>query len=208
MSDGRTTASIQRYLDQIVDLRGDAPAEPIVRELLERATRRLHLLCTTMLHRSYARLARPPLNLRSDEMLSGVVERLLKALRGARPANVRGFFALANQHMRWELNELARQADRRSPEAELHSDVAAKATTVEPGPSVDASRIFDAIEQLPDEEREVFSLVRVQGMAHAEAAEVLGVATKTVQRRLRRSLLLLTERLGDLVPAESDDAPR
>jgi RNA polymerase sigma-70 factor (ECF subfamily) len=79
---------------------------------------------------------------------------------------------------------------------------------VEPGPTVTASRIFDAIEQLPDEEREVFSLVRVQGMAHAEAAEVLGVATKTVQRRLRRSLLLLTERLGDLVPAESDDAPR
>jgi RNA polymerase sigma-70 factor (ECF subfamily) len=108
MSEGRTTASIQRYLDQLGDLRGDAPAEPIVRELLERATQRLHVLCATMLHKSYPRLARPPLNLSADEMLSGVVERMLKALRAQHPENVRRFFALANQHMRWELNEMAR----------------------------------------------------------------------------------------------------
>jgi hypothetical protein len=41
--------------------------------------------------------------------LSAVVERLLKALRAARPQTVREFFALANQHMRWELNDLARR---------------------------------------------------------------------------------------------------
>jgi hypothetical protein len=40
-------------------------------------------------------------------MLSAVVERLLKPLREARPETVRQFFALASQHMRWELNHLA-----------------------------------------------------------------------------------------------------
>ena len=52
-----------------------------------------------------------PLNLQAEEMLSAVVERLLKALREARPATVRQFFALASQHMRWELNDMARRLD-------------------------------------------------------------------------------------------------
>ena len=40
--------------------------------------------------------------------------------------------------------------------------------------------------------------MRIQGLTYAEAAELLGVAPKTVQRRLDRGLQLLTERLGDL----------
>src|SRR5262245_1635303 len=70
-----TTAVVQNFLD---DLKGDTPADPIVRDLLSRAAGRLHLLCASMLSRHYARLPRPPLNLRSEEMLSGLVERLLK----------------------------------------------------------------------------------------------------------------------------------
>ena len=42
-----------------------------------------------MLYRSYPRLTRPPLYLEADEMLGAVVERLLKALREARPRTVR-----------------------------------------------------------------------------------------------------------------------
>ena len=64
-----------------------------------------------MLFRHYPRLTRPPLNLQPDEMLSAVVERMLKAMRSVRPENARQFFALANQHMRWELNDLARRLD-------------------------------------------------------------------------------------------------
>jgi RNA polymerase sigma-70 factor (ECF subfamily) len=44
-------------------------------------------------------------------MLSAVVERLLKALREARPATTRQFFALACRYMRWELNDMARRLD-------------------------------------------------------------------------------------------------
>ena len=109
MSEERTTAVVQRYLDELA---GDAPAEPVVRALLDRAVRRLHLLCNSLLHRSYSRLTRPPLNLQADELLGAVVERLLEALREARPTTGREFLALAGQHLRWELMIAAMSGDR------------------------------------------------------------------------------------------------
>ena len=39
-------------------------------------------------------------------------------------------------------------------------------------------------------------------MTHTEAAQVLGVSTVTVKRRLKRGLLLLTEQLADRRPCE------
>src|SRR5205085_9472076 len=118
--DNHTTAAVQRFLDELAGLRGDSPAEPVIRDLLATAVHRLQVLCTSLLFRSYPRLTRPPLNLQADEMLGAVVERLLKAMREVRPATVRQFFALANQHMRWELNEMARRLDEQPVGVELH----------------------------------------------------------------------------------------
>jgi RNA polymerase sigma-70 factor (ECF subfamily) len=59
----------------------------MIRELPERAAGRLRLLCATFLHKSYPRLARPPVNLEMDELLGGVVAGLLTALRTTRPAD-------------------------------------------------------------------------------------------------------------------------
>ena len=63
--------------------------------------------------------------------------------------------------------------------------------------------MFRAIDELPDDEREAFELVRVQGMTHAEAAGLLGVTDRTVLRRLNRSVLLLSEKVGDLRPIDA-----
>ena len=49
MDEDRTTAVVQRYLDELA---GDGPAEPVIRALLDRAVRRLHELCAALLHRS------------------------------------------------------------------------------------------------------------------------------------------------------------
>ena len=127
MHEEPTTVIIQRYLDA---LPGDAAAEPIVRELLERAVGRLRLLCATLLYKSYPRLTRPPVNLETDELLGGVVAGLLKALRTTRPATVRQFFALANQHMRWQLNDLARRLDEQRPSGWEGDEQAGSGTTV------------------------------------------------------------------------------
>jgi RNA polymerase sigma-70 factor (ECF subfamily) len=148
------------------------------------------------------------LNLQPDELLGGVVERLLKALRAVHPTNVRQFFALANQHMRWELNDLARRLDEQPRAVEAQADLVPAAESTDSGLSSDGRRILEAIDNLPDEEREVFGLVRIQGLSQSDAAEVLKVSAKTVQRRLNRSLLLLAEQLRDLQPhaQQPDDA--
>jgi RNA polymerase sigma factor (sigma-70 family) len=192
-----TTAAVQQYLGELAGVRGDTPADPIIRALLGRAVGRLHLLCATLLHKSYPRLTQPPLNLQAEEVLSAVVERLLKSLEKVRPQNVRQFFALANQHMRWELNDLARRLDKYAPDAELLDSRAIAFESSGSELSQNARRMLDAIENLPEVEREVFSLVRIQGMTQAEAADVMEVSLKTIQRRLNHSLLLLTESLTD-----------
>jgi RNA polymerase sigma-70 factor (ECF subfamily) len=198
MSEEPTTVIVQRYLDA---LPGDTAAEPVVRELLERAAGRLRLRCGTLLHKSYPRLTRPPANLETDELLGDVVAGLLTALRKTRPPTVRRFFALANQHMRWQLNDLARRLDERRAAAALaESGVAASPASTDSVLSPGARRILEVIEGLPEDEREVFELVGIQGLTHAEAAAVVGVSQKTVQRRLNEARLLLAERLADLRP--------
>src|SRR5262250_2318756 len=122
MSAEPTTAAVQRYLDALA---GDQPAEPIVRALLDRSIRRLQMLCANLLYRKYRRLTLPPLNLQPDEMLDAVVERLLKAMRSVRPQTVRQFFALVHQHMRWELNDVARRLDEQPPVMAVHEDLVA-----------------------------------------------------------------------------------
>jgi RNA polymerase sigma factor (sigma-70 family) len=202
MNDDQTTVAVQRYLDELAQLPGDAPAEPLIRALIGRSVDRLHILCETLLLHSYPRLTRPPLNLQTEEMLSSVVDRLLKALRETRPPTVRQFFGLANQHMRWELNDLARRLDKEAPAVELREAMVAAPHSSESGLSQDARRMLEAIDGLPEEEREVFSLVRIQGMTANEVANIVGCSTKTVQRRLNRGLILLDEILADLRPIE------
>src|SRR5258706_2655572 len=204
MSAAYTTIAVQRFLDELGE---QSSAEPVVRALLDRSVRRLQQLCNGLLYRRYPRLTRPPTNLVADELLSAVVERLLKALREARPTTTRQFFALACQHIRWELNDMARRLDERPPVAELREDMIAAPAESVSGPTPDASRILRAIEDLPEAERESFDLVRIQGLSQAAAAGVLGVSPMTVNRRLHRALQQLAASLADLYPDEDDADP-
>ncbi|MFI5337965.1 MAG: RNA polymerase sigma factor [Opitutales bacterium] len=199
MSGEQTTVVVQRYLNELA---ADSPAEPIVRALLDGAVRRLHFLCATLLYRSYPRLTQPPLNLQADELLGAVTEQLLKALREARTRTVRQFFALANQHMRWELNDLARRLDEQPPAVELREELVPAPASSGSGLTPNGRPMLKAIEDLPEDEREAFCLVGIQGMTQTEAAELLGVAVSTVKRRLDRGLRLLTKSLADLRPGE------
>ena len=177
MSEEHTTAVVQRYLDE---LGGDSPTEPIVRALLDRAVRRLHVLCATLLYRSYPRLTRPPLNLEADELLGAIAERLLKALHEARPRTVRQLFALANQHIHWELNNLARRSHGQPGAVALYEDLVVAAALGGSSLGPDGRRMLEAIADLPDDEHEVFDPVRIQGMTQSDVTEVLGVLSKTV----------------------------
>jgi RNA polymerase sigma-70 factor (ECF subfamily) len=204
MNDDNTTAVVQCHLDELA---GDLPAKPVVRALLDRSVRRLHLLCATLLQRSYPRLTGPPLNIQADELLGAIAERLYKALLEARPRSVGEFYALANEHMRWQLNDLAGRLDDQSAAAELAEGLVPAPASSASGLTPDGRRILRAIDALPEEEREVFDLVRIQGMTQAEAAGLLGVSAATVKRRLSRGLRLLAEQLADLRPGERPPDP-
>lgn len=203
---GATTVAVQRYLDALAQ---DPSPDPIVRALVTRSVQRLERLCGVLLHRSYPRLTRAPLALEAGDVLGAVVERLLKATREVRPRDARQFFALANRHIRWELNTLARSLDEsRSVSAtglEVDHSIPAPAVT-DTGLSPALTRLLAAIDELSEEQREAFDLVRVQGLTHPEAASVLGVSTKTVQRRLHDASLFLEERVGALRSDETAPA--
>jgi len=80
-----------------------------------------------------------------------------------------------------------------------------------PGPSTEQlaigglirARIGDAVEGLPEEQREVFLLRQLQGLAFKEIAEVVGVPSNTVKSRMRYALERLQGLLSDL--EESDE---
>ena len=203
---GNTTAILERHLSDLQSVTG-VSADPVIRELLSRAVDRIRISSTSLLMRSYPRLTQPPMGVEADEVLSNVVERLMKALREVRPGSARQFFALANRHIRWELNDLCRRLDQREPHRPL--DASAVAPPPPPPDSLATTglcRILGEIEEMPADLREAFDLVRVQGLTQAEAATVLGVSLKTVQRRLARGVSLLAERLQDMVPpVESAD---
>ena len=114
---------------------------------------------------------------------------------------MRQFFALVNQHLRWELNDLARRLDKQPTEVEVRDDLVVAPASSSSVLTPNGRPILEAIDELPEDEREAFSLVHVQGVTPGDAAEVLGVSVRTVQRRLNRSLVLLAIRLDDLRPS-------
>lgn len=75
-----------------------------------------------------------------------------------------------------------------------------------PGPSTEQlaaggllkERIAAAVEALPEEQREVFLLRQLQGMAFNEIAGVVGAPANTVKSRMRYALERLREALRDL----------
>lgn len=198
-----TTVVVQRHLDELA--RGE-PSEAVVRALLERSVCRLRRLCVLLLARSYPRLMKPPMSLEAEDLLGALAERMMKALREARPTNARQYFSLAGQHMRWELNDLARRLDERPGAVELRDDLTLAPGSSDSGLSRDGRRMLAAIDDLPEEEREVFDLIRIQGLTTPEAAKVLGVSESTVKRRLRKGLANLAEVLDDLRPHDEPPA--
>src|ERR1700761_281505 len=148
MNQESTTAVVQRYL---MALAGDAPAEPIIRAMLGRSAHRLERLCGNLLHRRYPRLARPPSNLETEDMVGSLVEGLLKAMDMVRPQTVRQFFALVNQHMRWQLNDLARRLDEQPAFVELREEYLVAPVSSGSAITPDGRRMLQAIENLPED---------------------------------------------------------
>lgn len=185
---------------------GDAAA---TNELLRHVSERLQRLTRQMLksHPAVKRWAQ------TDDVLQGSLVRLLRALQNVQPDSMRAFFALATQQIRWELVDLARHyygpqgvgANHASHDANAAGEQAPldHADSAE-GPSSLAEwcEFHQKIDELDDDEREVVGLLFYQGLTQAEAAELLQVTVRTVQRRWHAALLKLHDILKDHAPEQ------
>jgi RNA polymerase sigma factor (sigma-70 family) len=195
-----TTVQLQRCLDRL--RAGDETAR---KELLNRACERLRRLTRKMLHAD-GRLKRWE---ETDDVFQSAMLRLCRALQDISPGSVREFFRLAAVQVRRELIDLARHyygprgvvAQRQSNSVAPSAHSTCSAAHEPADHSQDPSQLaawteFHAqIGALPDEEREVFDLLWYHGLAQAEAAKVLQVSTRTVERRWQAARLHLYDAL-------------
>ena len=181
--------------------KGDGSAKT---EIIEHACERLRLLASKMLRRDYARLARWE---QTDDVLQNTLIRLHRSLSELQPESVEQFMGLAATQIRRSLLDLARHHFGPEGAAKLHySDVARTDLplqvdiqpdkTDEPQSMDEWTLFHEAVQQLPDEEKQVFHLVYYDGLTHVEAAELLGITDRTIRRRWQSARVLLHEELG------------
>ena len=200
------TVLIQAWLDRLRG--GDETARG---ELLNCACGRLRKLARKML-KGYPNVRRWE---QTDDVLQNAVLRLHRTLRQLAVETTLDFFRLAALHVRRELLDLARHyygpqgqgarhaSDPGGPPSETNDPASGAPAdlTHEPSRLACWGEFHEQIAGLPEEEREVFELLRIQGLSYAETAEVLKVSESTVHRRLNRGLVSLEEKLADLRPA-------
>jgi RNA polymerase sigma-70 factor (ECF subfamily) len=143
----------------------------------------------------------------TDDVLQNSMIRLHRALADVRLESVRHFFRLAASVVRRELIDLARH--HLGPEgagAHHHTD-GQPADDAGGSLHVDAMEPYDLsswtefhleVENLPDDEQEVVSLLFYEGLTQEEAAKVLSISLRTLKRRWQAAKLRLSEVLhGD-----------
>jgi RNA polymerase sigma-70 factor (ECF subfamily) len=194
MTDGHTSSS--KLLECLARAaRGEIAA---LNEVILTAGKRLELLTHRML-RDYPRVRRWA---ETGDVLQNALIRLCRALAQVQPATPRDFYALATTQIRRELIDLARHFAGRENAAAHHESDPAGADEVgsgrdtpdqthDPAALADWAEFHSQVSTLPDEDREVFGLLFYQGLAQEEAAELLGVSLRTIQRRWQAALLHL-----------------
>jgi RNA polymerase sigma factor (sigma-70 family) len=102
-------------------------------------------------------------------------------------------FALASQHIRFELLDLIRHHRREQRVTSLQAMVDSEGRAYDPadtGTDVAARLVNwecfnEKLAQLPDELRQVVDLLYFQRMSQQDAATLLGVTDRTIRNRLR-----------------------
>jgi RNA polymerase sigma-70 factor (ECF subfamily) len=175
-------------------------------DLLAHAADRLVRLARRMLRR-YPNLRRWE---QTDDVFQNAAVRLHGSLRKVKPDSVRNFYGLATLEIRRTLIDLCRrhfgpegaagkyESDLKGDED--HGILQNEPDRHDPGSLELWSQFHEAVDKLPDEEREVTHLVWYGGMKQAEVATVLGVSVPTIKRRWYRARLLLYTLMDGQVP--------
>jgi RNA polymerase sigma factor (sigma-70 family) len=200
-----TTERVERLL---ADLRaGNAEARG---ELLEAACNRLTAI-TRKLKRTFPKVSRWE---QTEDVLQNASLRLYQSLADVPIENPVHFFRLAALQIRRELIDMSRRYDGPQGMGRKHySHRVGASDAPTPSPAFDAAEstynpnkvaewaeFHEAIEQLPEPEREVTELIWYHEMSHKDAADLLAVDERTIRRRWRNARLALHEKLQGELP--------
>ncbi len=165
--------------------------------LIAHACERLRVLARKML-RHYPSVRRWA---ETDDVLQGALVRLHRALSDVTPETPAQFYGLAAMQIRRELVDLARHYYGANGWGKRHQtdgeDVVAAVQdqTSEPT-SLEAWACFhQAVETLPEEQKQVVNLLWYEGLPQRQAAEVLEVSLSTLKRRWQAARLALCAKL-------------
>ena len=189
-----STSALQRW---VVELQAGRPnaAEPVFRAM-QKSVQRLAA-------RAFKKFPRAGRFADLDDVIQGSLIRLLSTLRAIRPESTRQFYALANTAIRRELLDLIKKYYGPAGAGTHLSGISVGNESGELDPAdeyrtdLDSMSAFHtAVEQLPLEEREAFSLLYYHDWPLADIAELFQVSTRTVQRWQANAEELLRRKLG------------
>ncbi len=201
---GSQTTGLQVWLDEL-----RAGNEAARAEVINRSCGRLRQLAHRML-KNYPRLRRWE---QTDDVLQNAMIRLHHSLAQVKPESVALFLGFAAAQVRRTLLDLLRHHF--GPEgaaAHHHTDGKGAAdglasaagrcedVSVEPGNLEAWTRFHEIVEALPEEQRQVFSLLWYEALSQPQAALVLGVSQRTVGRRWLAARCAIFEALDGQSP--------
>jgi RNA polymerase sigma-70 factor (ECF subfamily) len=194
MTDPTLSSAIMQQMLSPAALGDEVALDALLRHYRDRLT-----ILTRRMLGDFARVKRWA---ETDDVMQNAMIRLLKALREVKPQTHRDFLALANLQIRRELLDLARHfygphgvganhdsqmRDGSAPAGHAdQSDV-----RYEPSSLAQWTELHEQIAILPAEERDVVECLFYQGLSQAQAAEVLNISLRTVQRRWHDALCKL-----------------
>ncbi len=199
------TAVLQSWLEQLKSADG-ARADEARRAVINHAGERLEKLARKMLT-NYPRLRRWE---QTGDVLQNALLRLHRSLSTIRPDSVRQFYGLAATMIRRELIDMTRHhfgpagaaASHHTDGPNKESDGVSAVERLhdsrnEPSSLAEWTEFHDAVERLPEPEREVFDLYWYEGLDQKTIASILNITDRTVKNRWRNAKLLLQSLLAD-----------
>jgi len=142
----------------------------------------------------------------TDDVVQNAAMRLYRAITQIQPRDARGFTGLAAVQIRRELLDLAKkhagpesyaanhETNYHRIDGEHHAKIdAVPGQADEPDRQERWTRLHEAAEALPEDERELFHLVWYLGMKQEEASQLLGCSIRTVKRRWESAKVLMAK---------------
>jgi RNA polymerase sigma-70 factor (ECF subfamily) len=151
----------------------------------------------------------------TDDVFQNAALRLCAALKEVTPRTVPEFVRLAALQIRRELLDLARHYYGPEGQGAHHASNSGRAnsnsqstpggyepmqSTYDPARLAMWSEFHEKVNELPDNELEAFDLLWYQGLSQAEAATLLGVTDRTIQRRWQQARLKVHQAMKGNLP--------